>query len=500
MTELLTLSKAARLVGVARGTLQQQIRMGELSTFEGKITMTDLLRLYPSTTIEDTTMLERVAKIKAEAKPDRRRDHEIATSLPSPEVLAARLTTLSQELVALKTELNRYVKLVETLSQQLTAADQGNDLTLRSNLRTTLEWLRTEMQNHRQLEDTEAQLLTKATLLRIIAAHVKLLPSGHEFWIEGNHSILEAALRAGTALNYGCSSGNCGFCKARVIAGEVQQIRYHDYVLSETEQRLGYRLLCSYTAVTDLTIEAAEAHRVEDLPLRKIETKVKKLEYLHDNLLILHIQTPRTQTLRFFSGQTATLTTANGFTATYFIASCSCDGHNLQFHVCRLAGDAFAASVFNTLQPEQVITLEGPKGQFILQTDSTRPSLFLTYGHGFAPIRSLIEHAIALDTTESLHLYWITSSEEGHYLDNLCRSWADALDNFQYTSMTVAQASNTQVEQALASILEEYVLTLNEFEVYVAGPESFVALAETVLRQQHLPETQLHLGYIRLGC
>jgi CDP-4-dehydro-6-deoxyglucose reductase len=496
MVELLTLSRAARLVGIARGTLQQQIRTGELTTFEGKIAMTDLLRLYPSTTIEDTTMLERVARIKAEAKPDRRRDHEIATSLPSPEVLAARLTTLSQELVAFKAELNRYIKLVETVSQQLTEAGQCHDSTLRSSLRTILEWLRTELQNHRQLEEAEAKLLTKATLLRIIAAHVKLHPSGHEFWIEGNHSILEAALRAGTALNYGCSSGNCGLCKARVIAGEVRQIRHHDYVLSETEQRLGYQLMCSYTAVTDLTIEAAEAHRVEDLPLQKIEAKVKKLEYLNDNLLILHLQTPRTQTLRFFSGQTATLTT-NSVAADYSIASCPCDGHNLQFHVCRRAEDAFAETVFNTLQPEQVITLEGPKGQFILQTDSTRPSLFLAYGHGFAPIRSLIEHAIALDTAESLHLYWLTSPEEGHYLDNLCRSWADALENFQYTPMTVEQGSNMQLEQALARIMEEYVLTLNEFEMYVAGPESFVMLAKTALQQQHLPETQLHLGYIR---
>jgi CDP-4-dehydro-6-deoxyglucose reductase len=456
--------------------------------------MTDLLRLYPSTAIEDTTMLERVARIKAEAKPDRRRDHEIATSLPSPEVLAARLTTLSQELVALKTELQRYVNLVESVSQQLTEADQGNDLILRSSLRAILEWLRTETQKHRPLEDAEAQLLTKATLLRLIAAHVKLYPSGHEFWLEGNHSLLEAALRAGTAINYGCSSGNCGLCKARVIAGEVRQIRHHDYVLSETEQRLGYRLMCSYTAVTDLTIEAAEAHRVEDLPLQQIAAKVKKLEYLNDNLLILHLQTPRTQTLRFFSGQTATLTTANGFTADYFIASCPCDGRNLQFHVCKLAGDHFTETLFNTLQSEQVITLEGPKGQFILQTESTRPSLFLAYGHGFAPMQSLIEHAIALDTAESLHLYWITSPEEGHYLSNLCRSWADALENFQYTPMTVEKGSNIQMELALARILEEYVLTLSEFEVYVAGPESFVTFAKTALQQQHLPETQGHFS------
>ena len=36
MHELLTLSRAARLVGVSRGELQKRIRDNELNTFEGQ--------------------------------------------------------------------------------------------------------------------------------------------------------------------------------------------------------------------------------------------------------------------------------------------------------------------------------------------------------------------------------------------------------------------------------------------------------------------------------
>jgi len=37
-------------------------------------------------------------------------------------------------------------------------------------------------------------------------------------------------------LNYGCSGGNCGLCKARLVSGQVRKTRHHDYVLTEAEK------------------------------------------------------------------------------------------------------------------------------------------------------------------------------------------------------------------------------------------------------------------------
>ncbi|MEZ5672454.1 MAG: hypothetical protein R3E08_08735 [Thiotrichaceae bacterium] len=52
MTEFLTVSRASRLVGVTRTTLQQKIQSGELATFDGKISMNQLLCLYPNACFE----------------------------------------------------------------------------------------------------------------------------------------------------------------------------------------------------------------------------------------------------------------------------------------------------------------------------------------------------------------------------------------------------------------------------------------------------------------
>ncbi len=87
-------------------------------------------------------------------------------------------------------------------------------------------------------------------------AHVKVMPSGHEFVVAGNESILEAGLRGGYALDYGCSNGNCGRCTVRIESGETRRIRHHDYALSEAAKSQGVVLSCCHTAASDLVIEA----------------------------------------------------------------------------------------------------------------------------------------------------------------------------------------------------------------------------------------------------
>ena len=196
MSEYLTLSRAARLVGVTRGVLQQHIRNGELTTFEGKVSVAELLRLYPQTKMEDTSMLDRVEKIKSETTHVRGREYETII-LPAPEVLTTRLTVLSQELSKTKIHLDRYVKLVDTLMQEL--VDIQSDMThLPARVHTLHEWLVNELQNRPFHITPEGELLARDAFLRVITAHVRLLPSEHDFWVEGNDSILEAALRAGS--------------------------------------------------------------------------------------------------------------------------------------------------------------------------------------------------------------------------------------------------------------------------------------------------------------
>ena len=119
-------------------------------------------------------------------------------------------------------------------------------------------------------------------------------------------------------------------------------------------------------------------------------------------------------------------------TATLAISSCPCDDMNLHFQIPRLKGDEFSDLIFNHLKKGDAINIDGPQGDFVLNENSPRSLVFIAWHTGFAPVRSLIEHAMSLEEANSMQLVWMTRSKNDRYQDNLCRSWQDAFENFDY--------------------------------------------------------------------
>ncbi len=174
--------------------------------------------------------------------------------------------------------------------------------------------------------------------------------------------------------------------------------------------------MCLAKAVTDLVLEANEATDATDIPLQEFTAKVFKLERLLDDLLVVHLRTPRKKTLRFLAGQYVTLEIDGLPPRDKSIASCPCAGRLLQVHFRRRTRDPFPEHVFSRLQPMNKVLVTGPFGEFTLDETSVRPIIFLAYETGFASIKSLIEHVIALELEQPLHLYWIAGKPGGHYI------------------------------------------------------------------------------------
>jgi CDP-4-dehydro-6-deoxyglucose reductase len=441
MTKRISLSRAARLVGVKRGTLQQKIRAGELATFEGEIVLADLLQAYPDAQVEDSSMLERVEQIIEQAtfiNPER-------TARKSDNVsLTSRIMLLSRELARQRRLTSGYRRLVRELANRLDSLETEDR-------RELLAWLENTEARIADEDDTIDQSYVNETYLRVMSAQATVIPSGHEFFVEGAESLLEAGLRGGLALNYGCSNGNCGLCKMRVVSGELRKIKHHDYVLSAAEKGLGYVLGCCNTAVSDVVLEADEAHGSSDIPRQKIPLKVKKIEYPCEQVLIVSTRTPRTNRLRFLAGQGATLSIDNVGAGFYPIASCPCDDMNLQFHISRDPRDPIAAYFEESVKTNDSVDLEGPVGDFVLNENSPNSLVFIAEGIGFSSIKGLIEHAMALDAAERIYLFWAADDDSTHYLHNLCRAWNDALDNFCYTALESCEGIGQKITDTLGS-------------------------------------------------
>jgi CDP-4-dehydro-6-deoxyglucose reductase len=496
MPKLLNLARAARLVGTSRGVLQQKIQSGELDSFDGSITLEELQRVFPDAALEDNTVLEHVEDIK-----DRAFGRRVAERLlPSAEVLAARMKEMGKELAESKSLLAHSTQVLEGLKGLLDAwRDQGGERgVVASDLK---DWLHEQMLHTPATDNRAFALLLRDSLLRVMAAQVKVLPSGAEFFVEGGDTILEAALRAGVPLAYGCSSGNCGSCKARVVSGEVKQTRPHDYRLTAEAKARGEALMCSYTAITDLVIEANVAQRPEDISPQTIQAEIKGVDFPTEEVAIVHVQTPPSGRLRFMAGQRARLGFGQTLAAELPVASCPCEDRHLEFHVRRLPGNPFADHVFTQMRAGEAVTVEGPFGDFVLDPESTRPLLLIAFGTGFAPIKSLMEHAMALENAPSIHLIWVAARESALYLPNLARAWADALDNFDYTSIiaggdldSTASRQENVVAKVLGKTLERFP-NLTEMAAYIAGPTLAVGAGRNFLRERGLPDEQCVVDY-----
>lgn len=325
-------------------------------------------------------------------------------------------------------------------------------------------------------------------------AQVTLRPSGHQFAVHGHADLLQAGLQAGLKLNYGCGNGSCGLCKVRVIEGAVHRTAPSDYALSQPEKALGYTLMCCHTAASGaLTLELLEAGGPTDIAAQEIVAKVRALGALDGETRLLHLQTPRTHRLRFLAGQSVELAwampgCAGDVYCSLPVASCPCDDRNLQFFVARDDADPFKRALFDgAIAPGDMITVRGPSGGFVL-ADGNRPLVFAACDSGFAPIKSLIEQALALDDAPALSLFWLVTRAGGHFLANQCRAWSAAFDPFEYELVTDPRPAEGARRIAQAMRVDLFDI---DCSFYLAGPREFVATLTGLLREAGVAPGQI---------
>jgi CDP-4-dehydro-6-deoxyglucose reductase len=457
MGHLIPLSRVAKLVGQPRHALQEMIRGGSLATFDGMVELDELLRAFPEVKWDDDAEFRRVTEIKDKAFAKR----VFERALPDKEVLAARLTELGDDYAAAKALLRHYGNVMTWLDEKIDELEEDKSAETRHALHALRAFLLRNL-DEMPLDAVQAQAaIAQERIRKIMSAHVTIQPSGHEFFVEGNDTLLDAALRNGVSLDYGCSNGNCGDCRARLLSGKVKKVHAHDYVLKQADKDAGVILLCSYAPVNDVVIEANVAG-ARDIPVQRLSARVKSVEVFNSRIAALHIIAPRSQRLRFLAGQSIDVS-LDGVHGRYAIASCPCENRHIEIQIPRHPGDAFAESLFTTMKANDTVSLEGPYGEFVLDEDSPRPVIFLAFGAGFSPIKSLIQHAMSLELAESMDLHWL-ADEAGHYQDNLCRTWTDALDNFNY----LPHAPTDDLESLLRSIVMDYP-DLHRFDIYAAG-------------------------------
>ena len=263
--------------------------------------------------------------------------------------------------------------------------------------------------------------------------------------------------------------GTCGCCQVRLLQGEIEKVKHHDFAIKEADRLNGCFLSCSYTATSDVVVEAIEATSSADIPRQKVQAKIKGLQKITSEIGILSVQTPRSMRLRFLPSQNVRLTLPDAVFTDLPIASCPCDDRNLEFHIRRISEDPFSSLLFERESLPSSIEINGPWGQVHNNYIDTE-FIFLAFDTQVAAAKSLIEQQLANESEHPVALIWF-AAEGDFYLSNLLSSWSDAFDSFKYELVnTEGTLSPDSVDQVMSRYSKAQ---LSNKQVFVTGPEGF---------------------------
>ncbi len=266
---------------------------------------------------------------------------------------------------------------------------------------------------------------------------ITLQKSGKSFLVAEDESILDAALKQGIILAYGCKNGACGSCKAKVIEGEFAIGPHSSNGLTDEEASRNIALLCCTTPKSNCTVDAREIDGTSEFPVKKVPCRVAGLEKLTHDVVSLKLQLPSTEKFRYIAGQYVEFLLKDGKRRAYSIATAPHEEGPLELQIRHMPGGLFTDHVFGVnpdlfLKEKDILRFEGPMGSFFLREDSDKPIIFIASGTGFAPIQAIIEHMKANHITREMHLYWGGRRPSDIYHLEKCLNWAKDLPHLHF--------------------------------------------------------------------
>ena len=322
---------------------------------------------------------------------------------------------------------------------------------------------------------------------------ITVQPSGRSFTAEASETLLDAALRQGLTLPYGCKDGACGACKGKVVSGTVDHGKAQEHALKDEEKAAGLTLYCCASAQSDLVIDCKQLGSASDIPVKTLPSRIEKLEKLAPDVIEIHLRLPANERLQFWAGQYIDILLKDGKKRSYSLANAPHDDAVLQLHIRHVPGGLFTEQVFSTQKVRDILRFNGPHGTFYLREDSKKPMILLAGGTGFAPIKAIVEHAIAEQCERPMFIYWGAKARVDLYQNALPEKWAAEHANISYVPVLSEPAAGDDwagrtgfVHQAVLADFPD----LSGYQVYACGAPVMIDAAKRDFMAQGMPEEE----------
>ena len=320
---------------------------------------------------------------------------------------------------------------------------------------------------------------------------VTVQPSGRQFEAEADESLLDAALRQGLTMPYGCKDGACGACKGQVLEGSVDHGKSQ---LSDADKALGQALYCCTRATSDLVIECKQLRTAHDIPVKTLPARIEKMNKLAPDVIEMFLRLPANENLQFLAGQYIDILLKDGRKRSFSLANAPAEGKPLELHIRHVPGGFFTEQVFTTMKERDILRFSGPHGGFYLHNEAAKPVILLAGGTGFAPIKAIVEQAIADGYPHPLYIYWGAKTRVDLYQEALPATWANAHASIHYVPVLSEPATGDDWQGRTGFVHRAVVADfpdLSGFQVYACGSPVMIDVArKDFVAECGLPEEE----------
>ena len=313
---------------------------------------------------------------------------------------------------------------------------------------------------------------------------ITVQPSGRQFLADADESILDAALRQGLTMPYGCKDGACGSCKCKKVSGSVVHGEHQAKALSAEEEAAGFVLTCCATASSDLVLESRQVTAADALPIKKLPVRVSSLTRASHDVMVVRLQLPANDSFRYHAGQYIEFLLKDGSRRAYSMATAphqQAAAPAMELHIRHMPGGKFTDHVFGAMKEKEILRIEGPFGSFYLREDSDKPIVLLASGTGFAPIKAIIEQMREKGSTRPASLYWGGRRPADLYQADWIAEQCAAMPNLKYVPV-VSDALPEDGWSGRTGFVHEAVLQdfpdLSGHQVYACGAPIVVESAQ----------------------
>ena len=316
---------------------------------------------------------------------------------------------------------------------------------------------------------------------------VTIHPSEHQFYVEENESILDAAMRQNIDLPYGCRGGACGCCAGFIVKGDV----YYDdepIALDDDMKANKQALFCMAKTNSDLEISIEEIAELSQIQVKTLACHVSSKNRLCHDVISLQLSLDNNERLQYLAGQYIEFILEDGKRRAFSISNAPHKDNFLELHIRHVDGGIFTDFLFESMPENSSLQMQGPLGSFYLREARNRPIIMMGGGTGFGPIKAMIEHIEHVGFDQKIYLFMGVRALRDLYMNDMVTQWIAKNPNLTFTPVLSEPMEedhwNDEIGFVHQAVAKQFI-DLSGFDIYMSGPPPMVNAAVDVFIQQN---------------